>query len=129
MGHNASLRCLRLSYFFPGSNQSWCFFVKFLLDLNLETMDYILDYLEISPAYNRSEEFIAAENIPDTCEDLREKIHPKLDPAADARFKPITYMLVFSDRFGFQPNLSIIDLLFNEGPNAPGILESCIKNA
>ena len=32
------------------------------------------------------------------------------------------YYQVFEDKFGFQPNLSIIDLLFNEGPQAASYL-------
>jgi hypothetical protein len=33
-----------------------------------------------------------------------------------------SYVQVFSDRFGFQPHLSILDLVFNEGPAASRIL-------
>lgn len=32
------------------------------------------------------------------------------------------YFQVFANRIGFQPNLSILDLLFNEGPNAATLL-------
>lgn len=32
------------------------------------------------------------------------------------------YFQVFASRLGFQPNLSILDLLFNEGPNAGNLL-------
>lgn len=39
-----------------------------------------------------------------------------------AKRKPIydipTYIQVFSQKFGYLPNLSVLDLLFNEGPNA-----------
>lgn len=47
-------------------------------------------------------------------EDLRDLIHPKKPSVYEA--KP--YWQVFSDKFGFTPNLSIVDLLFNEGPES-----------
>ncbi|MGN1210657.1 MAG: WbqC family protein [Candidatus Cryptobacteroides sp.] len=51
--------------------------------------------------------------------DLREYIHPKRPNDIMRRLslnKP--YFQVFSDRFGFIPGLSIMDLLFNEGPDS-----------
>ena len=36
------------------------------------------------------------------------------------RFRP--YYQVFSDKFGFIPGLSVLDLLFNEGPDAVSYL-------
>jgi hypothetical protein len=36
-------------------------------------------------------------------------------------------MQVFQEKFGFTPNLSIVDLLFNEGPLAVEVLRRCIK--
>ena len=38
-------------------------------------------------------------------------------------FTPVPYVQVFQERYGFLPNLSIIDLLFNEGPNARNVLK------
>lgn len=38
-----------------------------------------------------------------------------------------TYTQVFNNKHGFIPNLSILDLLFNEGPNALNYLESQIN--
>lgn len=54
--------------------------------------------------------------------DLRNAIHPKkaVSEIFRDRFKP--YYQVFSDRFGFIPGLSVLDLLFNEGPNAISFL-------
>lgn len=45
----------------------------------------------------------------------------------DPFFKIIDYYQVFEDRYGFTPNLSILDLLFNEGPFAKSVLEQSIK--
>ncbi|MCQ2187576.1 MAG: WbqC family protein [Bacteroidales bacterium] len=47
-------------------------------------------------------------------EDQRYSIHPKM--ASDYVAKP--YWQVFKERFGFVGNLSIMDLLFNEGPES-----------
>ena len=37
----------------------------------------------------------------------------------------VTYTQVFEEKNGFIPNLSIIDLLFNVGPQSLGLLENC----
>lgn len=49
--------------------------------------------------------------------DFREAIHPK-HPLPDADFAPRPYYQQHAPRHGFQPNLSILDLLFNEGNEA-----------
>jgi hypothetical protein len=59
--------------------------------------------------------------------DYREVIHPKKSMAKfDKFFMPEKYHQVFVEKFGWKPNLSIIDLLFNEGPNAINVLENSI---
>jgi hypothetical protein len=47
--------------------------------------------------------------------DFRKSIHFK-KPLDELGLKP--YFQVFDDRNGFIPNLSIADLLFNQGPQA-----------
>ena len=52
-------------------------------------------------------------------DDFREKIHPKRPDTIlhDLNLeKP--YFQVFSGKYGFIPNLSVMDLLFNEGPDS-----------
>ena len=56
----------------------------------------------------------AAASLP---QDLRYAITPK-HPAPDAAFQPRRYYQVYEAKHGFQPNLSIVDLLFNMGPEA-----------
>ena len=51
--------------------------------------------------------------------DFREAIRPK-NPLPDEGFAPRPYYQVYAARHGFLPNMSVIDLLFNEGPE--GIL-------
>ena len=49
--------------------------------------------------------------------DFREAIRPK-KPLPDAEFESKRYDQVYEQKFGFQPNMSILDLLFNEGNEA-----------
>lgn len=61
-------------------------------------------------------------------EDLRGAFSPKPRLATeDPRFAAQPYCQVFSDRQPFIPNLSIIDLLFCEGPSAAAIARSCLR--
>ena len=98
---------------------------RFLLDYNQELMQVILDALDYAPDINLSSEFIEMENT--TILDYRELIQPKKDfRKFDAEFKSTKYRQVFSDKYGFTPNLSVIDLIFNKGPEALDILEDSI---
>ena len=57
--------------------------------------------------------------------DFRESIHPKRVSDLLERLKiNKPYWQVFTNKQGFIPNLTILDLLFNEGPNAISFLES-----
>ena len=49
--------------------------------------------------------------------DFRDAIRPK-KPLPDAEFAPKRYYQVYEQKHGFQPNMSILDLLFNEGNEA-----------
>jgi hypothetical protein len=58
--------------------------------------------------------------------DLRSLIHPKIRIEDDKDFKIIEYTQVFSQKYGFVPNLSILDLVFNMGPESERVLNSCL---
>lgn len=60
-------------------------------------------------------------------QDLRQLIHPKQSKKQDYPLRlKIPYYQVFEDKFGFVPNLSVIDLLFNEGPQSTPYLQSLL---
>ena len=62
--------------------------------------------------------------------DYRDSISPKIPFTFDSTFIPIPYYQVFATRHGFLPNLSIVDLLFNMGPEALLVLQkSCCKGS
>ncbi len=50
--------------------------------------------------------------------DFRPSIHPKHDYSADKEFVATPYYQVFLHKHGFLPNLSIVDLIFNMGPES-----------
>jgi len=64
--------------------------------------------------------------VPEGAVNLRERISPKIKTQSDNDFQSVKYTQVFSDKLGFFPNLSIMDLLFNKGPNSYSILKDSI---
>src|SRR6056297_3506855 len=94
---------------------------QFLLDFNIEIQQFVLSQLGIGSELKLTTSY--TENVPGYISDLRETIHPKKRmQKRDQDFNPHFYYQVFGDKFGFISNLSIIDLLFNEGANAENIL-------
>ncbi len=96
----------------------------FLIDLNRLLIEHMLGFMGLKIPVHLTEAFepIVSETDP------RHFIHPKTDQAAaDPGFVPVKYHQVFSDRLGFQPNLSILDLVFNTGPETLSYLRRCLK--
>lgn len=92
----------------------------FLIDFNMETTAKMCELLDIEPNIVMSEEYLSADALTqssangDAVSDFRDAIRPKR-PLEDPEFSPKPYYQVFSQKHGFLPNLSILDLLFNEG--------------
>ena len=87
-----------------------------LWDWNLSLIRFILDKTGLACRFVPTESFTAPGTVPD---DYRYVLHPKRPDTVLRDLgleKP--YYQVFSDRFGFTPGLSALDLLFNEGPDA-----------
>lgn len=87
----------------------------FLIDLNEALQHNIITLLKLKPDHNFSTEY--HKTYPDA-DDFRELISPKEKLSADTSFSPTRYMQVFETRHGFIPNLSIVDVLFNQGSKA-----------
>lgn len=97
----------------------------YLFDFNLQILQTIFDILEISPAISLTDDF---ETVPEAFLNFREGIHPKANKALpDPSFKAASYTQVFEEKFGFTPNLSIIDLLFNCGGESYELLLKSIQ--
>jgi hypothetical protein len=97
---------------------------EFLIDLNVSLIEEALGLMGLKIPVVCTKEFSPI--VPD--HGPRHFIHPKMDQAAaDPGFHPLEYHQVFADRLGFRANLSILDLIFNEGPDALAYLQRCLK--
>lgn len=98
----------------------------YLFDFNQQLQNVILDLLNID-IRARTTEFYKVE-MEDSDLDMRDVIHPKKDWAEhDPYFVSNPYYQVFSHKFGFIANMSIIDLLFNMGNESQLILAQSVK--
>ena len=86
-----------------------------LLDLNDDLLRFFLQKLKIRTTIKYSSRFYKEIEIQPAC-NLLDKNETSLDYP--------TYHQVFSERNGFISNVSIIDLLFNKGPEAVYYLQS-----
>ena len=91
----------------------------FLFDLDMDILNVTLNTLNIVQVMSFNSEyerhFLGY--------DFRNAIHPKKRMRKeDPGFIPKKYAQVFSEKTDFLNNLSILDLIFNEGPEAKSIL-------
>lgn len=107
--------CYRSSAYFefyedeiaPFYEKKW----NFLFDYNEEMLDLLLRFLKFKINHSYTDDFVKTySGLPD----FRESIHPKKH--SESKQQP--YFQVFEDKNGFIPNLSIIDLVFNQGPQS-----------
>lgn len=87
-----------------------------LSNFNFDGIKLIYEWLEIDFKLNLTESFKEKYEFGN---DLRFKSEKNYDDL----FKVKEYIQVFSYKYGFKNNLSILDLIFNEGPNSLSYLE------
>lgn len=116
------LRCLEsayrksayFDYYFPYFEKIYKQKFNTLIELNDYCLRVILKLIKVKKEYSYTEDF---EKIIDN-NDYR--ISLSKNETNKIEMKP--YYQVFADRYGFISNLSIVDLLFNEGPAAINLL-------
>jgi hypothetical protein len=87
---------------------------EFLYDLNLDLLTMCLKWLRHNIAVKETSLY---EKIPQTgISDYRSAINPKKAEGCNSFFKSVEYRQVFGSKF--VDNLSVIDLIFCEGPGA-----------
>jgi hypothetical protein len=92
--------------FAPFYEKKW----EFLVDYNQELLELMSCLVKLDFSFTPTTEYKSVE----TELDFRTTIHPK----KDLLFSTTPYYQVFEDRNGFIQNLSIVDLLFNQGPQS-----------
>ena len=84
-------------------------------DINIDTFLFVSEALQISSNFKKTSSYTEVLESNDFRNLAAIKTQPKnlVEP----------YIQMFDDKHGFLPNLSILDLLFMEGPNAISFLE------
>ncbi|HEX8268818.1 MAG TPA: WbqC family protein [Flavobacterium sp.] len=88
---------------------------EFLMDLNLLTIEIVAKCLKMKLEYKKSQEYF--HEVTDVI-DFRPLANGKKD-----NYVFESYTQVFGEKFGFLNNLTVLDLLFNEGRYAPDYLK------
>lgn len=93
-----------------------------LLELNMDILAFVFKKLKVAKDIILSTDFVVVDANADI-ENYRNRFSPKNKEII--QLPP--YDQVFEDRYGFQQDLSILDLLFNMGPDSLGYLKEVAK--
>lgn len=91
----------------------------FLIDQNWETFEWVKKRLKLFTQEGRTDHY--EQEVSNYCFDARDLFKPKTyDQVKDI----VSYQQVFEDRIGFKPNLSVLDLMFCNGPSSKSLITS-----
>lgn len=100
--------------------------IDFLVDFNEALCQLVCQLIDIDTPQQRTTSYMVTPTEGIT--DLRDTIHPKKSIEDDAAYLAVPYYQVFQEKLGFLSNLSIVDLLFNMGPESILVLQKSIKH-
>lgn len=89
---------------------------KYLLDFNYHCMEFAAQCLQLDWRFQKTEEFILE---PKNHQDMRSLVNAK----SAFKLNNTVYTQVFQEKAGFLKDLSILDLIFNEGNAALSYLQ------
>lgn len=88
---------------------------KYLLDVNIDTFLFMMEALQLANTYKKTNKFdVSPKNNYRFLANAKQNHGTNFD----------SYIQMFDDKHGFISNLSILDLLFMEGPNSISFLEN-----
>ena len=92
---------------------------EFLVDFNEAIRQKICELIDIHPSVEHTSSYLHSPHTThhSPLDDYRDVINAK-HPQPDATFEAKRYWQVFQHKYGFLPNLSILDLLFCMGPES-----------
>lgn len=104
----------------PFFTEKW----EFLYDFNEAIRQKMCELIDIQPNVALTSEYVSPSALTeqDGIVDFRDTINPK-HPGPDSEFNARTYYQVYALKHGFLPNLSILDLLCNMGPESVFLLQ------
>ena len=90
----------------------------FLFDYNERIRRCICALIPLDASAMITDRYRSTDQVPEDSVDFRSRLNEKVLPTTQLQLTSKPYYQVFEGKFGFTPDLSILDLLFNMGPES-----------
>lgn len=90
----------------------------FLFDYNERIRRCICALIPLDASAMITDRYRSTDQLPEDSVDFRSRLNEKVLPTTQLQLTSKPYYQVFEGKFGFTPDLSILDLLFNMGPES-----------